>query len=347
MTSEIIDHQRAADAAVRAPAPGRIQELDVLRGLALSGILLVNAPAILGLGGVSNETRMWLDDFVQQRFFPIFSLLFGIGYGLMWTAARAKGESPRWAMIRRFSMLAVLGAVHQVLQPGEALLGYGLAGLLILVPSTWIPDRARVWVTLAGGLVLTALSVTMASGGLAMVPGLFLLGCALGSSTWVRRMTTYPVLTCSIAVVLVVADAAVYLTTTRMDRLIDMSFTAQMGLLGALTYAFVALALMTTPLRRVMVAVFSPLGKMALTNYIGATLVVTVAGILVPDLRGSEDSSSWTWCMIGCVALLALQWACSTAWLRTFTQGPLERIWRRVTWWGTRRMRPLRTNSAA
>lgn len=347
MTSEMTKNHGVAKATVRLPAGGRIEELDVLRGLALSGILFVNAPAILGFDGVSNGTRMWLEDFVQQRFFPIFSLLFGVGFGLMWTAARARGESPRWAMVRRFSMLAVLGALHQVLQPGEALLGYGLAGLLILMPSTWIPDRARVWVTLAGGLVLTGLSVTLASGGLALIPGLFLVGCAVSSSSWVRRLTAYPVLTCSIAGALVVADASVYLTTTRLDRLIDMSFSAQLGLLGAMTYASVALALMTTPVRRLLIALFAPLGKMALTNYIGATLAVTAAGIVVPGLRGAGDSSSWTWCMIGCGALLILQWACSTAWLRTFAQGPLERAWRIVTWWGTRRIRPMRSASAA
>ncbi|WP_129358430.1 MULTISPECIES: DUF418 domain-containing protein [Micrococcaceae] len=321
-------------AASQSSASGRIPELDVLRGLALAGIILVNAPQILHLGALPNETSHWLNDFVQQRFFPIFSLLFGTGFGLMWAGAREKTDSPRWAMARRFLMLAVLGVIHQVLQPGEALLPYAVAGLVFLLPSTFVPEKARTWVCLVLGTALTAVGVTVFSGGPVVIPGLFLLGFSLGGSSWVRKMTAYPKLTWGITLILVIADACGYLMTSQQARFLDSNFAAQFGLLGALTYCFVVLAIMTTPVRGFMIATFSPLGKMALTNYIGATVIVLAARFLVPGLFESEDPASWVWCLAGCGAVLIVQWLYSTAWLRAFAQGPLERLWRLVTWWG-------------
>ncbi|MFW8623419.1 hypothetical protein ACOI1A_05600 [Corynebacterium glutamicum] len=50
-----------------------------------------------------------------------------------------------------------LGIIHQILQPGEALLPYAIVGLVILLPSSWLPRWAVA--------VLGEVSVACASGG--------------------------------------------------------------------------------------------------------------------------------------------------------------------------------------
>lgn len=71
----------------------RIISLDIIRGFALFGILLVNMPLFQTpklveelymispeLSGIDQFARIILDVFVETKFFAIFSILFGIGF---------------------------------------------------------------------------------------------------------------------------------------------------------------------------------------------------------------------------------------------------------------------------
>src|SRR3546814_9446096 len=75
-------------------AAQRIDFLDALRGFALIGILLMNIewfnrPWAGGgsidydLQGVDYAAGLFVNIFVQGRFYPLFALLFGIGFALM------------------------------------------------------------------------------------------------------------------------------------------------------------------------------------------------------------------------------------------------------------------------
>lgn len=83
----------------------RISELDVLRGFALLGIFMVN---ILGMNcgftfnndwtqeqtGFINQSSLFIiDTFFHSKFFPIFSLLFGIGIALQMEGIKKKDTS--------------------------------------------------------------------------------------------------------------------------------------------------------------------------------------------------------------------------------------------------------------
>ncbi len=148
-------HAPAPETAPAAPprtapaATSRLAWLDVLRGFALCGIIFVNIPGILWLpagivDGVVQPTRAVLDLWVQGRFFPIFSWLFGIGFGLMWLSARARSSNPRRALVQRIAVLGGVGLAHQLLLPGEALLPYAIVAAVLLLPSTWLP-RSCPW----------------------------------------------------------------------------------------------------------------------------------------------------------------------------------------------------------
>ena len=81
----------------------RIDSLDVVRGIAVCGIAFVNiAPIVRFDSWAENAVSHFLNLFVQQRFFPIFSLLFGVGFGMMWSRARERSQRPRLVLLRRF-----------------------------------------------------------------------------------------------------------------------------------------------------------------------------------------------------------------------------------------------------
>ncbi|MCZ0974612.1 hypothetical protein O1L55_31780 [Streptomyces albulus] len=110
--------QQTTTTAPPAPAPApdrhRIRALDALRGFALCGILLVNVPQITVMAfgpspGVLHPIRAFLDLTVQERFFPIFSFLFGISFALFLDGAARRSDRPRLLLVRRLVALGLLG----------------------------------------------------------------------------------------------------------------------------------------------------------------------------------------------------------------------------------------------
>ncbi|MFD5868251.1 DUF418 domain-containing protein [Corynebacterium sp. NPDC060344] len=332
---------------------GRIGSLDAIRGLALCGIAFVNVPAIWtlqidpDLG--PNHVRDLLDMFVQQRFFPIFSLLFGIGFGLMWASARTRAARPRVVMLRRFAFLFVLGVGHWLLQPGEALTPYAVCAMLVLLPATFLPIRVLPPVAAVAGGLLLGVALAL-DGGIITIPGLFLLGFALALYDVPRILDGNATLN---AIILVIAAplASVALWWQNLDPMAA-GFSASSAVAGALlavTYMALLGFLMSTPLRPAVLAVFAPMGRMSLTNYIGATLLFWAVKDALPLFGVADDSAaSWSAAMAVVAGILAAQWMFSVAWLGLFRQGPLEWLWRTATWAGAAptAAQPTAANSA-
>ncbi|WP_433421189.1 DUF418 domain-containing protein [Microtetraspora malaysiensis] len=315
-----------------SPAASRIRALDAVRGFALCGILLVNLPSIARLTfgprlGEPHPIRHALDLIVEGRFFPIFSFLFGISFALFLDGAARRSDRPRLLLVRRLIALGILGAAHQMLQPGEALTPYAIYGLIVLLPATWLPTP----LVLVAGAGITLASVTLVSGGLATIPGLFLLGLGvarlgiprvLGHST--GRLA---------AAFAVIAPAAV--AATWWQNAIDPTdahatrVAAGAGLVTALAYALALLLLLRTPVGPALSAVLEPLGRMALTNYLTATLLAVAT---VPVL-GLRESLHWGTTMVLALAILVVQTLFSRWWLARFRYGPAEWCLRCVTWW--------------
>lgn len=159
-----------------APTPvargERLQALDVLRGLALPGILLMNLEAFTGglmqsmtgldpaLRGADRVVDALVLVFVQGKFYPLFALLFGMGFAVMAQRARALPPSTFTAVYaRRLAALAVIGLLHTLLLwSGDILLGYALVGVLLLAlqgaPTRALPGIAALSLAFALGLWL-------------------------------------------------------------------------------------------------------------------------------------------------------------------------------------------------
>lgn len=113
--------------------------LDVLRGVAVGGILLANTFVFFGLflipperaAAFSSHSLDRLVEFAQHvlvegKFYSIFSLLLGIGFGLQ-LARGGDAAVPRFR--RRLRVLLLIGAVHALLiWAGDILLLYALLG---------------------------------------------------------------------------------------------------------------------------------------------------------------------------------------------------------------------------
>jgi uncharacterized protein len=121
----------------------RIVFLDVLRGVALFGILLVNVfsfgadyPVWSGMA----DQLMWQVKHVvfETKFWMLYSLLFGMGFFL-------QIQSPGYTMarsLRRLGVLMLLGCLHGLLFEGDILMLYAEVGVLLLLlhrmPTRWL-----------------------------------------------------------------------------------------------------------------------------------------------------------------------------------------------------------------
>ncbi|PRX63294.1 putative membrane protein YeiB [Nonomuraea fuscirosea] len=259
---------------------------------------------------------------------PIFSLLFGIGFALLLDSAARRVPRPRLVLLRRLGTLLAIGLVHMLLWPGEILTDYAVVGLVILLPSTWLPRWAMAG--LAAALIPTAL--IFGGGGPLLIAGLFLLGSALvryGVIEQFDRSTRGPLLlgllfAASLACTLwAQAGMRAAGATTHLSSL---SSLADLLLVGV--YVCGLLLLLRTPLRPALRFLFAPLGQMALTNYLTATLLVLAADhILGLPIGQSLTTAYWT-----AGAILTTQWLFCTLWLRHYRQGPIEWLWRWATW---------------
>ena len=123
----------------------RIHAIDVLRGVAVLGILILNIrifaqPAASyfnpTVAGVSSDLDAWVFWIVQlvgdQKFMTIFSMLFGAGVVLMADRVIAKGGSAVGLHYRRMGWLLVIGLLHAYLVwYGDILVSYALCGMLV------------------------------------------------------------------------------------------------------------------------------------------------------------------------------------------------------------------------
>ena len=141
----------------------RIQALDVVRGFALIGILMMNveffnrATAQLGSGmqsglsGANFLVSYFVQYFVVGKFWTIFSLLFGMGFAVMLTRAERAGRSFLVPYMRRIAALAVFGALHHIfLFSGDILFSYAVAATALLIV---LYGRTK-WILLAMALCI-------------------------------------------------------------------------------------------------------------------------------------------------------------------------------------------------
>jgi len=161
-------------AAPVAPSE-RLDALDLLRGIAVLGILLMNVvgfalpmgayevPAVAGGAEGLDLVTWWVSQvFVQQKFLNMFAMLFGAGVALMYDRAAARGTGFGGLHTRRMGILLLIGAAHgYLLWWGDVLWSYGFVGLFLFFFRRRSPRTLLTWAIV---LVVAALGLQLAMG---------------------------------------------------------------------------------------------------------------------------------------------------------------------------------------
>ncbi|TVR64151.1 MAG: DUF418 domain-containing protein [Gemmatimonadales bacterium] len=134
----------------RAAAPvretDRIAILDILRGFAILGILVVNMRWFnTPVGILTSELSLWdrpVDQVVKflvyavfdAKFYVLFSMLFGYGFWLFMNKSLPPGKSVVRLFSIRLFILLLIGAAHVTfLWPGDILVFYALVGFVLIL----------------------------------------------------------------------------------------------------------------------------------------------------------------------------------------------------------------------
>jgi uncharacterized protein len=219
-------------------AAERIHALDIIRGIALVGIFLMNVEwftrplAEFGTGvdvdqhGLSYFASWFIYTFVQGKFWTMFSLLFGMGFAVMLTRAQEGAREFTIPYLRRIAALAAFGVGHFVIVwTGDILHNYAIVALFLLLIVT------RSWL----GWLATLMSVVAIGNGYGvewLLASLGFLALATGTA-WVLRRAQVDRWYKVAGLVLVAAAAAVSLAPTAPDMAATAGF---LGLVAVFMY---------------------------------------------------------------------------------------------------------------
>jgi uncharacterized protein len=163
------------------PPGERIVTLDVLRGIAIWGILFVNVTGFSQpgdwfgvrwgeIGPLDYGVEVLKLFFVQGKFYTLFAFLFGLGFAMQLNRAESRGQGFAWRFLWRMILLWGIGLIHVLyLWDGDILNTYAVGGILLLIfyglkrlldrLVRWIsrgrrPRLHRRWVPVAGAVLM-------------------------------------------------------------------------------------------------------------------------------------------------------------------------------------------------
>jgi uncharacterized protein len=164
--------------AVALPPP-RIETLDIVRGVAVMGILAMNIvafampfnaymnPAAFGMESTADYLS-WLVSFIfiDGKMRGLFSFLFGASLLLVIERAEARGENAASVHYRRMVWLLVFGLLHYYLiWFGDILAGYAMMGMIAWFFRDLPPRRLILWgsaLVLVGFLIFGGMAAGVA-----------------------------------------------------------------------------------------------------------------------------------------------------------------------------------------
>lgn len=322
------------------PTTARDGRIDALRGLALFGVLVMNLPVFARsplasswveslVPGLANGGPALLAWFGQGKFLAILAGLYGMGAR---TRAERLGPAFRAVELRRLGFLAGLGVLHGLVWPGDILVAWALTGLVgarsvaflgLFVPTLLVlggygsvaeplrraavATHAEGWDALRVAWVYLPLQVPVMVAQAALIPTfapkLGVPGVVMGLGLLLAALPALPMLG--------VAGIPAWLQT----------------LAGDLGATAIALAVTAWVLRRqpgwLAGSLLAAVGAAPLSNYLLQTIIFVAWKPPRPHL--------WSVLGVAVVTFTALAFA-SRAWLRRFARGPVEAVWRRVTY---------------
>lgn len=364
----------------------RIVVLDVVRGVAVFGILLVN----MRFFGTPLQALQWritfwpqwwdrltdtlIEVFAAGKFLSIFAFLFGYGMVIMSERVEARGLRFGPTYVRRLLALAAFGLIHGLfIWFGDILFHYALVGFALLLLRRLKPKAMLTWAIVLLSL-LPALVLLAGPGGVALDPelepivreraaedarlyatgsywdiqplrtrewvtstlnhvtfythilGLFLLGAYFAKG---RLLHDVGASRATLAKLAKGTGAGGVALTAVSQVMPEFAYVAGGPVIGLFYVSTLAL-LTTEPTWRRRLTPLAAVGRMAFTNYIFQSIVCTFIfygyGLGLYGRVGPLAST------VLAVAIFAVQVVFSRRWLARFSMGPLERVWRALTY---------------
>jgi uncharacterized protein len=385
----------------------RILFVDVLRGLALLGILAANmrgffapiqvyfTPYLIFHARADIIAQWFVDAFIQGKFVTIFSFLFGLGFAIQMSRAQERGARFMGFYPRRLLALALFGLIHGILiWAGDILLTYAITGAILLFFRNRQQKTLLWW---AGGLLLLPTVMGSIFLGLYFSPwrrpwmephlpklegidriihiyaqgtpreilaqnwagwlhelrgnlfailatGIFLLGMWTWRAGIVQQLDRYrPLFRKAALICLPVGLALNFITATGHalapgDRVTFLGAVTSMGgplwtpsmLILAAGYVSSLALLFLDPPWRARLGVFAAVGRTALTNYLLQSVLCTLLFYSYTTGWYGKLGPALGW--IPTIVLYSLQVVASNLWLRHFRFGPVEWLWRGMTY---------------
>lgn len=389
----------------------RIVTLDVLRGIALLGVVVANVwmwfsglafrfPAYreqLHQLSLDSIVFIAIAILVSGKAISTFSFLFGHGFAIQMLRAQARGRSVARVYARRLAVLLVIGVCHMLLLwYGDILTVYAALGFVLLMFRNRADRTLLVWaaVFMVGvPLAVSGLPWVLSVAGIALPPpdiaeiarrnattlsalqhggypeilrenvrqagvfylgrkapmmlfvlGWFLIGLYTGRHRVFQNVDRYEHALRRIAAwgIPIGLGAGIGIATLQLTTTPE-AMNARPGLIMLATLLFLTstfplaagyVSMVTLLLRRSRFAhslsVFAPVGRMALTNYLTQTVVMLL--IFYPFGGGLIGRTGPAIGLLIAGVVFGAQAIASKVWLTYFQFGPMEWVWRSLTY---------------
>jgi uncharacterized protein len=390
----------------QAPISGRIAVVDVLRAVALFGIVVTHAgmgflagrpprPDFMAFTPLDQGVGQIVMLFFNGKFFTIFSFLFGLSFAIQLNNAAQKGKAFSGRFAWRLILLAAIGLAHGAYFSGDILIIYALLGLLLIPVQTM---NTKVLAAVAVVLLLNMPGLLMGlsragssppppppatsqpsagpapsspqrqfdikqrgtvgelvhlnlteslqakwvfqvrTGRLWMTYGLFLLGLCAGrmqlfrdseaNRKFFRRLLIGAGVVAAGTTIVAVLKPVTPMATDTLGVLAGFSFSVQQASLSAVYLASITLWFWRQPASGLLPQL-APMGKMGLTTYLLQSVsgLALFYGIGFGMLGHLGIAAS----VIAGMAIFAVQILLSRWWMSRFSMGPVEWLWRSLT----------------
>ena len=386
-----------------APSTNRIDSLDLIRGVAILGILIMNITSFsqigmaylnpklgAGIEGINGWIHSFAFLFADMRFMSVFSILFGAGMMLFVQNIEQKELNPAKYHYKRMFLLLGFGLIHaHLIWMGDILVPYAICGCLVFLIRNWsskalvalasiffmipVVMNLLIYCTLSpselgeiyGGIwnpessneiqayqssylgQMEARSQgayyletsQLLSEGLWRYSAMMITGILLFRLEWFKAIKggAYYLRFGLVFLItgLVISASGLYLSYERLwegawSMTVGHQFTYIASFFMALSYISILVFWSTVDRGRVIQNLLKKVGRMAFTNYIMSSIVCTFIfyGHGLGYFAQFDRAQQWGVVLFVWVLILLLSnWVMSR-----YRQGPLEFIWRKLTY---------------
>ncbi|AKR07979.1 DUF418 domain-containing protein [Bacillus cereus] len=336
------------------PSNNRIVSLDIIRGFALLGILFINIPAftIVTEGNYSAPQYSTLDMavntlisiFVTKKFFSIFSFLFGIGFYIFASRVEARGDNPRRRFSRRLFSLFLIGIIHAFIFWGTILPFYALIGFLLLpfynasisTIGKWVSGISLIYLLsiviellIPEQQQIVAIAKTLTSDS-TLIFIMFLAGFGVAKADWIRNISGMKkqIQKAQLVTLPFFIGGGIWIWVASYSNHKQLPLIIALSSIPAVIfYLCTMFSLLESKRIATALTPVGYVGRMALTNYVAQSFI----GLAIMSFMNIEMASPTQTVWIAFL-IFGIQILYTFIWFKFFKMGPLEKVWRYMTY---------------